>query len=113
MTRLTEQMIRDIPSSLTEYDAVLRGHIGVGLRQLAEASLGANDVDTGNWKVAAVPITSGQGSIGGFSLCISALAHHLGYRSLVTQNTDVSGLHEAMAEGADIIILADDLRFVA
>jgi pyrrolysine biosynthesis protein PylD len=113
MTRLTEGMVEDIPSGLTERDMLLKGQIGLGLRQLAEASVAVKDVDNSLWSVAAVPITCGQGSIGSFSRAVSAIAYHLGYRSLVTQNTDVGGLHEAILEGADIIVLADDIRFVA
>jgi pyrrolysine biosynthesis protein PylD len=113
MTRLTGDMIEDVAHNMNVHDVDLRDLVGVGLKELAEATVGASDVDAGLWKVAAVPITSGQGCIGSFSRSVSAIAFHLGFRSLVTQGTDVNGLHEAMSEGADIVVLADDLRFVA
>ena len=113
MTRLTEDMIEDIPLNLSQHDSYLRDRMGVGLKGLAEAAVGTVDVDASLWKVAAVPITSGEGSIESFSRSVSAVASHLGFRSWVTRGTDVTGLQEAMGECADIVILADDLRFVA
>jgi 3-methylornithyl-N6-L-lysine dehydrogenase len=113
MTRLTQGMIEDIPLTLYQHDSYLKDRIGVGLKGLAEASVGTWGIDASMWKVAAVPITSGEGSIGSFSRSVGAIAFHVGFRSLVTQGTDVTGLQEAMGECADIVILADDLRFVA
>ena len=38
---------------------------------------------------------------------------HIGFNAFLTQNTDASGVAEAFENSADILMMADDRRFVA
>ena len=58
-------------------------------------------------------MTCGQGLIDRFSDTVSEIISHLGFHSLVAQHTDVAGIAEAFEQKSDIILLADDSRFVA
>ncbi len=64
-------------------------------------------------KVVVVPITSGLGVISGFSESVNSIVQRLGMDSRFTTKTDVTGFSEGVEEGADIIMMADDIRFIA
>ncbi len=55
----------------------------------------------------------GQGLLAGFPEAVAAIAAHLGFRAGVTASADAAGLAEAYEAGADLLLLADDRRFVA
>jgi hypothetical protein len=63
--------------------------------------------------VAAIPITSGQGRIGGFTETVGEILAHIGASLIQTSAVDVEGMAEAIDGGAEIIFLADDRRFIA
>jgi len=117
VTRLKATDIDLIPGSLPGYDADLKRRTGLSLRQIACKAAGVWEADLervmGGLTVAAVPVSSGLGVIRGFSRAVAAIVAHLGFRAFVTEHRDVAGLAEGVERGGDILMLADDERFVA
>ncbi len=64
-------------------------------------------------RVAAVPVSSGEGFIPGFSQCVVAILRHVGCEAHVTAQPDVRGWQEAAAADAELVFVADDHRFIA
>lgn len=115
MTRLTTAMIEEVPHTLDGRDGDLLKKLGLDLKDLALESLRVceEDLDLGALRVAAVPVSSGIGVIPTFCLSVCAITRHLGMDSFVTSKADVAGMAEAIAEGVDIVFMADDEEFVA
>ena len=115
MTRLTEDVIRDVPLRISDLDRELEGKVGMNMRELACHAMNVNikSIDLGSYTAAIVPITSGKGIIEGFSRSVAAAVRATGMRPLVTDSFDVAGISEAFTSGADIIFMADDEKFIA
>lgn len=115
MTRLTGADVADPGGRLERLDHQLRQVAGLGLRELAvDAAGGApGAVSFDGRRVAAVPVTTGLGLIGGFSTMVAAVLSSIGCDAVATQRTDVGGIHEAMFGGARVLFLADDTTFIA
>jgi pyrrolysine biosynthesis protein PylD len=115
MTRLTEDDVRTLGERLEAFEDDLRAVSGLGLREVAGASVATPPacVPLIGAAIAAVPVTSGQGVISGFSECVCTILRHLGCEAWVTVQADVGGLQEAVSGGAEVVFLADDYRFVA
>ena len=117
MTRLRPAEMEPIPGNLARYDAELRRKTGLSLRQLACRANGIQEEEiqavAGKVTVAAVPMSSGLGVIRGFSHAVAAIVAHLGFRVMVTHQVDVAGMAEAVERGGDILLVADDHRFIA
>ena len=117
MTRLRSVDIAGISASLNEYDEELLAKTGRTLRGLAcyAVGLGEEEIAAGmaNVRIGVVPIGWGQGVIGGFSETTRDILNHLGFQTFITNDPNVSGLAEALAQYADIIFLSDDDHFVA
>ena len=115
MTRLTPDMIEGVPDDKIDLDSRLIKMTGKTVKGIAleAAGIDAEDMDLSGFRVAVVPITSGLGVISGFSASVDAIVKRLGVDSHVTQGTDVNGFSEAVAEGVDLIMMADDNKFVA
>lgn len=116
MTRLTQSHIEDTRAYLSDIDEGLRIRTGTDLKGVALRTIGVGreEKDTlPRRRVAVVPITTGDGLIPGFAEALVAIAHHVGFDAEVTRSPDVGGLAEAYNSGYDIIIMADDARFVA
>jgi pyrrolysine biosynthesis protein PylD len=117
VTRLQSSDIADIPLNFNAFDDELKSKTGHTLRQLACKAVGigetAADAVITDCRVSVIPTTCGQGVIGGFSETISKIAVHLGFLAEVTLATDVAGLAEAMEKQSDIVLMADDHRFIA
>ena len=64
-------------------------------------------------RIAAVPVSTGEGVIPGFCECAVAILRHLGCDARVTSLPDVRGLQEAADGGDEVVFVADDFRFVA
>jgi pyrrolysine biosynthesis protein PylD len=118
MTRLTPEMVALIPSTLKDYDEELKAKIGCSLRELAvkSANLGKGGLETSELNgtmAGVVPITSGEGVINGFCEAVASIINHVGIHAFTTENTDISGITEALDKGADILFVADDFCFAA
>ena len=115
VTRLSAHHVSDPEQRLRQLDHGLREVAGLDLRALAlrAAGLAPADDPFAGARVAAVPITSGEGLITGFCQGVAAILQHLGCDALVTESVDMRGIQEAMQVGAEVLFLADDARFVA
>ncbi len=117
MTRLTTADIADIGLAIARYDRRLRTSTGRTLAGIACHAAGLSEESfislRRGVRVSVVPLTCGQGIIGGFGAAVAAIAGHLGFECRVTQATDAGGLAEACESGTDILLSADDERFVA
>jgi len=117
MTRLKEGDIDQISGRLDDYDVRLERMTGASLRQIACKAAGVDEAlikdVLARVRIAAVPVTSGLGVIDGFSETVAAIISHLEFETFVTESWDVAGIAEGLERGADILMLADDERFVA
>ena len=115
MTRLTPEMIHDVPYAMSDRDRELERSLGRDLKGLAYEAVGldANEHVMEGLTIACVPVTAGQSTISGFSDSVCAVAEHLGSHSYVTKRTDVSGFLDAVAARADMVFMADDEEFLA
>jgi len=117
MTRLTGENIRDIGTTLKQYDESLIRKTGRPLKQIAIQAVGISEKvfeDALVLNVAAViPITCGQGMIQGFAESVRAILHHLGARTVRPRGADIAGIAEAVEKGATVVFCSDDDRFVA
>lgn len=116
MTRLKPADVIDIPRTLGQYDKELRSKTGCNLLEIAaDAAKAKRTVKTTvqKSKAAVVPITSGRGVIEGFSEAVAAILNHIGLQTTITDGADVVGITEAYEQGADILFVADDRKFVA
>lgn len=114
MTRLTEDDVRGLMEGLARFDAGLRSLAGVDIRTVALHACGIDDASLlPGARVAVVPVSSGLGIIPRFSRCVAAVLEYLGCDARVVRQPDVKGLQEAVDGGAEVVMLADDDRFVA
>ena len=115
MTRLTSDDVNDLRARLLAFEGGLRELTGIGLRGVAMRSVAHPPVCVPliGARLAVVPVTSGEGIISGFSECVAAILEHLGCEAWVTSQPDVRGLQQAVDQGADVVFMADDYRFIA
>ncbi len=115
MTRLTEHDVRSLTASLSGLEDQLLEASGMTLRDIAMQTADSTPVCVPLFgaPIAAVPITTGQGTIAGFCECVVAILEHLGCDAWVTEKPDVRGIQDAAVDGARVLFLADDQRFVA
>lgn len=117
MTRLTTNDIRHLGAQLANYDTELIKKTGFSLKGIACRAAGIQEFElekiSGNLLVGIIPLTFGQGIIGEFCDTVASIVAHIGCSAFVTQVADVAGLAEAYEKKADIIMLADDDRFIA
>ncbi len=117
MTRLRTEDIRRIPRELKAYDRQLLSKTGKTLKGIALHAVDLLDYEferiVNSLKVCVVPLTCGRGVIDRFSATVSGIIGHLGFHSFVAHNSDVAGIAEAFDKNTDIVLLADDCRFVA
>jgi pyrrolysine biosynthesis protein PylD len=117
MTRLSSEMISGMNETLAAYDRELAQKTGLTLRQIGARTAGLSEEILceafRSESVAVIPVTAGQGVIGGFTQAVGGIIEHLDCPCFTTTNSDVSGLAEAIERGATIVFLADDNRFIA
>jgi 3-methylornithyl-N6-L-lysine dehydrogenase len=115
MTRLTEADVTTLTRDLEAFEARLLAATGLDLRGLALRAVTEGDrcVQLRGARIAAVPMSSGEGVIPGFSACVVATLLHLGCDAWMTTQPDVRGMQAAVAGGATVLFLADDRRFIA
>ena len=115
MTRLTDEMVKDIIGSLDSTNDMLVSLTGMDTLELACDAIGIvpEMLDLRGIKVGVVPVTSGKGIIKKFSESVAEIVQKLGMEAFVTEYADVTGLAEALSSGAEMIFMADDIKFIA
>jgi pyrrolysine biosynthesis protein PylD len=117
VTRLIAPDISDIATNLKNYDRELVARTGYSLSGIACRAAEIDEAQIKNLlpeiRVGAIPISSGEGIIGGFGDAVLSILLHMGANAFVTRTTDVAGIAESLEKKADIVMLADDERFVA
>ncbi|SDI40579.1 3-methylornithyl-N6-L-lysine dehydrogenase PylD [Desulfosporosinus hippei] len=116
MTRLKHEDVVEIPTTLEDYDQQLIDKTGCSLKELSKRAAGfqANiEVNHLQLKVAVIPMSCGQGIIEGFAESVTGIISYLGFKALTTKSWDAGGVAEAIQEGAEVLFMADDERFVA
>ncbi len=117
MTRLIEEWIKTIGSSIRDYEFDLMKKTGLSLVALAAAAGEMPEERirnaAANIKVGVIPFTSGQGIIGSFSESVAAVCEGMGFQCFIAEGTDVDGIYKARQNGAEILFMADDDRFIA
>ena len=107
MTRLVESDIDHISKEIEEYDRKFFQQTGYSMEEIAKIAVGIKNKTTKR-KVAAVPVTSGLGIIGGFSFSVAEILRHCGIEAIVTEKSDVAGIQEAYQSDAEIVFMSDD-----
>jgi len=117
MTRLRTEDIKHITQELEAYDQQLLNSTGRTLKGIA---CHAHDLREHEFeamvksvKVCVIPLTCGQGVIHRFSETVSDIVSFLGFSSRVAQRSDACGITEAFENDSDILVFADENRFVA
>lgn len=110
MALLTPDDLTNINKQLQEADSAVRKVTGLDIKGVCKALYGTSP---GSEKVGIVPVTSGNGIIGNFSASLHAITRYFGFDSFITDMPDVSGYYEAVRNGAEIILMADDHTFLA
>jgi 3-methylornithyl-N6-L-lysine dehydrogenase len=117
MTRLKTDDINNVALSLRQFDETLVSLTTKTLMGVACHALGLEEIEimpvTESVKIGVVPVKSGEGIIGGFCDTVKHIVEHIGFDGFVTQGTDVAGMAEAVERNADVIMMADDYRFIA
>ncbi|WP_410508365.1 3-methylornithyl-N6-L-lysine dehydrogenase PylD [Methanosarcina hadiensis] len=110
MALLTPEDLENINKQLQAADSAVRRVTGLDIKGVCKDFYGTTPCCE---KVGIVPVTSGNGIIGSFSESLHAIAGYFGFDSFVTDMPDVSGYYEAVRNGAQIILMADDNTFLA
>jgi pyrrolysine biosynthesis protein PylD len=117
VTRLQESDLSSLGRRLSTYDQELQEKTGLTLRQIACRAAGVDEEEIVRMiqtpTVGVIPVTVGEGTIPGFAQSVRDILTHLGFRAFVSRQADVAGFAEAVEEGADVVFMADDIRFVA
>ncbi len=110
MALLTPEDLANITKDLAESDRLVKELTTCSLEGLCRKVYGT---EPGNETIAIIPVTAGNGIIGSFSESLFFTIRHFGMDGFITENTDVAGYYEAVMKGADIILMADDLAYIA
>ena len=117
MTRLITTDISDIAANLKNYDAELIARTGYSLSGIACRAAEIDEAQIRNLlpkiRVGVIPISSGEGIISGFSEAVLSILLHMGANAFVSRATDIAGIVESFEKRADVVMMADDERFVA
>jgi pyrrolysine biosynthesis protein PylD len=117
VTRLASDDVKSISAELADYDSELTAKTGYSLRGVACLAAGVQEEEIKdslkNALIGVIPISGGEGVIAGFCDAVAGIVSHMGCKTFITLTTDVAGLTEAFEKKADIVMLADDRRFIA
>jgi len=117
VTRLISADVANIASNLKHYDMELIARTGYSLAGIACCAGGIDEAQLKHLlptlRVGVIPISSGKGIIDGFCDAVLSILLHLRCNAFMTRTTDVAGIAESFEKSADVILLADDKRFVA
>ncbi len=116
MTRLINNDICEISSRLNGYNRNLQSTTGHSLLEIAARAYCADEIKLTHqiktFSIHVIPVTSGQGIIKNFSETVCNILKFLGFKALVTIESDTFGLASALEKKADAIMMADDERFI-
>lgn len=110
MALLTPEDLKNINRQLQEADSAVLRVTGLDIKGVCKVLYGTSPCSE---KIGIVPVTSGNGIIGNFSASLHAITQYFGFDSFVADMPDVSGYYEAVRNGAEIILMADDNTFLA
>lgn len=110
MALLTPEDLVNMTNALVENDRLIAALTNYSLDGLCRRVYGT--APNGE-KIAIIPVTAGNGIISSFSESLLFTVRHFGMDGFITENTDVAGYYEAVMKGADIILMADDLAYIA
>ncbi|MBR3184433.1 MAG: 3-methylornithyl-N6-L-lysine dehydrogenase PylD, partial [Firmicutes bacterium] len=117
MTRLKTEWIDYMLDGMNDYNSSLKAKTGFDLAGLTMDTFGISkekyDRLTGSLLVAAVPVTQGEGIISSFSESVAAIVRSMGFRTYVSEDTDVEGIYGSILMDADVVYMADDTRYLA
>lgn len=115
MTRLKEDDISKVVAGLTQYDVELTSKTGCSLKAIAAraAQRDLDSISASRLKIAVIPVTGGQGIIGGFTAAVAGILDYLGFDTFITKSSDIAGIAEAVHGGAEVLFAADDHKFIA
>jgi pyrrolysine biosynthesis protein PylD len=117
MTRLRARDVAAVARDLDAYDRDLKFRTGLTLRGIACRAAGIDEPEfvrrSASSRAAVVSFTCGEGVIAGFAESLQRILSHLGLPTTVMAEPDVAGLAAAYADGSELVLLADDLRFIA
>ncbi len=117
MTRLVESDVRGLTAELEAVERRLVRLTGLGFVGVAARACGVDESEAraalDHTRAVAVPITSGEGVISGFTECVRAILAFLGCEARVTAAANINGFYEALDGGDTLAIAADDDRLLA
>ena len=117
MTRLKTEWIDYMLDGMNDYNSSLKAKTGFDLAGLTMDTFGISkekyDRLTGSLLVAVVPVTQGEGIISSFSESVAAIIKSMGFRTYVSEDTDVEGIYGSILMDADVVYMADDTRYLA
>ena len=117
MTRLKTEWIDYMLDGMNDYNSSLKAKTGFDLAGLTMDTFGISkekyDRLTGSLLVAAVPVTQGEGIISSFSESVAAIVRSMGFRTYISEDTDVEGIYGSILMDADVVYMADDTRYLA
>ena len=116
MTRLKSEWIKNPKEDIEKYDSRLKAITGMGISEIAFKAAGlppAEKSALNGIKAAVIRVSAGEGVIGSFAETVAAVINYMGAEAFITENSDVAGIYEALARGAEILFMADDGRFIA
>ena len=117
MTRLKTEWIDYMLEGMNSYNESIRTKTGFDLKGLVMDTFGISQERyerlASKLLVASVPVTQGEGIIGSFSESVCAIVKSMGFRTYVSEETDVDGIYSAILTDADVIFMADDTRYLA
>ena len=117
MTRLKTEWIDYMLDCMNDYNNSLKAKTGFDLAGLTMDTFGISkekyDRLAGSLLVATVPVTQGEGIISSFSESVAAIIKSMGFRTYVSEDTDVEGIYGSILMDADVVYMADDTRYLA
>jgi len=116
MTRLITEWISRPDDDVKKIDRKLKKVVGMDMTSLAFFAAGADTIRKDEMKlrrVAVIRVTTGEGLIGCFAETVAAVVRHMGASVFIPDASDVAGVYEAVTQGAEILFMADDDRFIA
>ena len=102
--------MENLSANLEDNDKIVKKATGFDTKGICESLYGTK---LGSEKAGIIPISAGNGIISNFTSSLLFIVKYFGLEGFITENPDVTGYYEAVSQGADIILMADDNIFIA